>query len=197
MTPAHPSPTTLHFALLGLIGLALIGLSTVANAQPSARPEVDPAAAPQVDAWRLQALEQRVEDLVRRLERLESAPSSGAATPSTSKTGDIHWTFDAALSRSPFNVTHQSFDRGSGRFDILLKVVQPIPDPLPWQVAIGAEVPVVARIGLADGTASEGLFFRLARGPRLEPGAILHLEAYVPIEQAGAISGLSVGMRRE
>ena len=197
MTPAHPSPATLHLALLGLIGLALLGPSTVANAQPSARPEVDPASTPQVDASRLQALEQRVADLVRRVERLESAPSAGAATPSTSKAGEIQWTFDAALSRSPFNVTHQSFDRGSGRFDILLKVVEPLPDPLPWQVATGAEVPVVARIGLADGTASEGLVFRLARGPRLEPGAILHLEAYGPIEQAGAISGLSVGMRRE
>jgi hypothetical protein len=183
--------------LLGLIGLALIEPSTVANAQPSARPELDPATTPQVDASRLQALEQRVEDLVRRLERLESAPSSGASTPGAAKTGDIHWTFDAALSRSPFNVTHQSFDRGSGRFDILLKVVGPLADPLPWQVAIGAEVPVAARIGLADGTASEGLVFRLARGPRLEPGAILHLEAYVPIEQAGAIRGLSVGMRPE
>ncbi|EGV16558.1 hypothetical protein [Thiocapsa marina] len=193
MTPAHPSPATLHLALLGLIGLALLGPSTAVNAQP----EVDPASAPQVDASRLQALEQRVADLVRRVERLESAPSAGASTPSTSKAGEIHWTFDAALSRSPFNVTHQSFDRGSGRFDILLKVVEPLADPLPWQVATGAEVPVVARIGLADGTASEGLVFRLARGPRLEPGAILHLEAYVPIEQAGAISGLSVGMRRE
>jgi hypothetical protein len=183
--------------LLGLIGLALVGPSRVANAQQSTPPEVDPATPPQVEASRLQALEQRVEDLMRRLERLESAPSAGAPTPAASKTGDIHWTFDAALSRSPFNVTHQSFDRGSGRFDILLKVVEPISDPLPWQVAIGAEVPVVARIGLADGTASESLVFRLARGPRLEPGAILHLEAYVPIEQAGAISGLSVGMRRE
>ncbi|UHD17766.1 hypothetical protein [Thiocapsa bogorovii] len=197
MPSARPTFSTRRLALFGLIGLALVGASRAANVQPSAQPDVDPAAGQQIDASRLQALEQRVEDLVRRLERLESAPSSGASTPATSKTGDIHWTFDAALSRSPFNVTHQSFDRGSGRFDILLKIVDPLPDPLPWQIAIGAEVPVVARIGLADGTASEGLVFRLARGPRLDPGAILHLEAYVPIEQAGAISGLSVEMGRE
>ncbi|HSO83518.1 hypothetical protein, partial [Thiocapsa sp.] len=166
-------------------------------AQPSARPEVDPATAPLVDPSRLQALEQRVEELERRVERMESAPSSGGSASAPSKTDDIHWSFDAALSRDPFNVKHQSFDRGSGRFDVLLKVVAPIPDPTPWQVPSGAPVPVVARIGLADGTASESLVFRLARGPRLEPGAILHIEAQVPPDQAAAISGLSVRISRE
>ncbi|SDW21001.1 hypothetical protein [Thiocapsa roseopersicina] len=197
MTPANLSPSTLQLALIGLIGLALVGPSTVANAQPSTRPEVDPATAPQVDPSSLRALEQRVEELERRVERMGSAPSSGGSASAPSKTGDIHWSFDAALSRDPFNVKHQSFDRGSGRFDVLLKVVAPIPDPTPWQVPSGAPVPVAARIGLADGTASESLVFRLARGPRLEPGAILHIEAQVPPEQAAAISGLSVGIRRE
>lgn len=189
MTPVHPKPAMRHLALIGFAGPVLSGF--VLAATPSSSQAADPAA----EGSRLQALEQRVDDLARRLRELESGP--GASTPAAPKFGDIHWSFDAALSRGPFNVTHHSFDRGSGRFDVLLKVVTPIPDSLPWQVAIGAPVPVVAKVGLADGTASESLVFRLARGPKLDPGAILHLEAQVPPEQAAAISGLSVGMRPE
>lgn len=191
MTPVHPTPAMRHLALIGFAGSVLSGL--VLAATPSSSQAADPTA----EASRLQALEQRVDDLARRLQQLESGAVTQAATSATPKPGDIHWSFDAALSRGPFNVTHQSFDRGSGRFDVLLKIVAPLPDPSPWQVEAGAPVPVVARIGLADGTASESLVFRLARGPKLDPGAVLHLEAQVPPEQAAAISGLSVGMRSE
>jgi hypothetical protein len=178
-----------HLAPIGFSALVLSGLVLAAT------PSTGQAADPTPETSRLQALEQRVDDLVRRLQQLESG--AGASAPAAPKPGDIHWSFDAALSRGPFNVTHQSFDRGSGRFDVLLKVVASIPDPRPWQVAIGSPVPVVAKVGLADGTASESLVFRLARGPKLDPGAILHLEAQVPPEQAAAISGLSVGMRAD
>lgn len=186
MISVHPNPARRHLALIGFVGLVLAGT-------PWTAPEADPTAG----GSRLHSLEQRVEELTHRLERLESEADSRDSMSATAKPGDIHWRFDAALSRGPFNVTHHSFDRGSGRFDVLLKVVAPIPDPLPWQVAIGAPVPVVAWVGLADGTASESLVFRLARGPKLDPGAVLHLEAQVPSEHAAAISGLSVGMRSE
>ena len=198
MARAHPSPATRHLVLVGVVGLLGLVLTGLASAAPpSTEPGVQTDADPTAGASRLQALEQRVDELTRRLQQLESGASSGGSVSAPSKTGDIHWSFDAALSRDPFNITHQSFDRGSGRFDVLLKVVAPIPDPTPWQVPSGAPVPVVARIGLADGTASESLVFRLARGPRLEPGAILHIEAQVAPDQAAAISGLSVGIRRE
>lgn len=198
MTRAHPSPATRHLVPVGVVGLVGLMLTGLASAAPlSTEPGLQTDADPTAGASRLQALEQRVDELTRRLQQLESGASSGGSVSAPSKTGDIHWSFDAALSRDPFNITHQSFDRGSGRFDVLLKVVAPIPDPTPWQVPSGAPVPVVARIGLADGTASESLVFRLARGPRLEPGAILHIEAQVAPDQAVAISGLSVGMRRE
>ncbi|NCC29392.1 MAG: hypothetical protein EOM22_14960 [Gammaproteobacteria bacterium] len=195
MTQAHPSPAARHLVLVGLVGLMLPGLA--AAAPPATEPVIQTDADPTGGASRLQALEQRVDALTRRLQQLESGASSGTSVSAPSKAGDINWSFDAALSRDPFNVTHQSFDRGSGRCDVLLKVVAPIPDPTPWQVPSGAPVPVVARIGLADGTASESLVFHLARGPRLEPGAILHLEAHVPPDQAAAISGLTLGIRRE
>jgi hypothetical protein len=191
MTQVHPNRTTPRVALIGLATLLLPGL------MPAATPRIEPDADPNAKASRLDALEQRVDDLERRLQQLESGASSGISATAPSKTGDIHWAFDKALSRGPFNVTHQSFDRGSGRFDVLLKIVAPIPDPIPWQVQVGTPVPVVAKIGLADGTAEESLVFRLARGPRLEPGAILHIEAQVPPDQANAISGLSVGVRSE
>jgi hypothetical protein len=191
MTPVHPTPSIRHLARSGFAGSVLSGLLLAAT------PPTGTLADPTAEAPRLQALEQRVDDLARRLQQLESGSETGASTSAAPKPGDIHWSFDAALSRGPFNVTHQSFDRGTGRFDVLLKIVAPIPDPLPWRVEAGAPVPVVARIGLADGTASETLVFRLARGPKLDPGAVLHLEAQVPPEQAAAISGLSVGMRSE
>lgn len=198
MTPAQQRRAKQHLVLVGWAGLILIGTPGSAPlAEPDPPLSVATTVDPPVEASRLQALEQRVDDLVQRLERLESAPGSGAAGTAAPKAGDIQWSFDAALSRGPFNVSHQSFDRGSGRFDVLLKVVDPIPDPQPWKVAIGAPVPVVARIGLADGSAAETLVFRLARGQKLDPGAVLHIEAQVSPEQAAAISGLSIELRSE
>jgi hypothetical protein len=184
MTYEGPFTPVRRAVLVGLAGLVFAGA-------PSAAAPADPVA----DERRLQALEQRLDDLTRRLEQLESREGAGTSTPTAASSDGIRWSFDAALSRSPFNVTHQSFDRGSGRFDLLLKVVEPIPNPVPWQVDAGAPLPVAARLGLADGTARETIVFRLARGPKLDPGAVLHLEAHVPIEQAAAISGVSVGIR--
>jgi hypothetical protein len=147
------------------------------------------------DDLRLQQLEARLEEVLRRLERLESQGTQGTSTTSLRSEDGVQWSFDLNLSQEPFNVTHQSFDRASGRFDLLLKVVAPIRDPKTWQVAPGAPVPVVAVLTLADGTANESVVFHLARGPKLDPGAKLHLKAEIATEQAAAVRGVSVGVR--
>jgi hypothetical protein len=171
-------------AVAGLVALVLAGA-----------PWSDPLADTVADELRLQSLQQRLDDLSRRVEQLESRASSGTSSPRIPSADGIQWTFDAALSQKPFNVTHQSFDRASGRFDLLLKVVAPISDPNAWQVAQGAPVPVVAVLTLADGTANESVVFHLARGPKLDAGAQLHLKAEIATEQSAAVRGVSVGVR--
>lgn len=172
--------TLLTATLAGLTALALASGPTRAD-EPS-----------------LERLERRLDELTRRLERLEAQTSAATATspaPTGATSKDIQWGFDAALSRTPFNVTHQGFERESGHFDLLLKIVAPLPDPGPWQVPVGAPVPVEARVGLADGSSGEGLVFRLARGPRLDVGAVLHLQAEIPADQAGAVQGVALRLR--
>lgn len=147
------------------------------------------------DEARLQALESRLDQVMRRLERLESQAVAEATDAAPRSDDAIRWAFDASLREAPFNVTHQGFERSSGRLDLLLRIVRPIPDTAPWRVAPGTPVPVTAVLTLADGSASDPVRFRLARGPRLDPGSQLHLEAEVAPEQAAAVRGISVTAR--
>jgi hypothetical protein len=146
---------------------------------------------------RLGELEARVQALTLRLEALESRATAPPPTPATaSLTAEgIVWTFDDHVNGTPFKVTHKTIDKRSGRIDILLLITDALPDPAAWAV-VGARVPLALTLRGGDGTEiAAGV--TLARGPRLEPGAHLHVQAQVEPVQAAAARQIVVGREAE
>jgi hypothetical protein len=142
---------------------------------------------------RLQALEERVRALTGRVENLERAASPAAQPvrgPGLPADGAV-WTFDDYVDASPFKVSYKSFDRATGRVELLLQITAPIEQPELWSET-GRSVPVALRYRAADGAEGASVF-ALVRASRLEPGSRVHLRALVEPALAASASHLSVG----
>ena len=146
-------------------------LPLLAAAGPLASEEIDPLT-------RVDGLEARLEGLTRRVQALEtllreSGPSASAAP--TVK-GEPTWELDDYSRTSPFQVLQKGLERQSGRLDLLLDVVAPIPDLADWSsVARGQAVPLMLFADTGDDGALAPVRLRLERATRFDPGARLHL----------------------
>lgn len=148
-------------------------LPLLAAAGPLAAGEIDPLT-------RIDGLEARLEGLTRRVQALETllkepGPITAAAR---SVKGEPTWELDDDSRTSPFQVLQKSLDRQSGRVDLLLDVVAPIPDLSDWDsVARGEDSPLMLIADQGEGRPAVPVSLRLERATRLDPGARLHLSA--------------------
>lgn len=177
-------------------------LPLLALAGPLTAGDIDPQ-------MRLDGLEARLEGLTRRVQALESLlkESGSAATAAPSVKGAPTWEPDEYSGSSPFQVVQTSLDRESGRAELLLEVVAPIPDLAAWAaVPRGDAVPLTLRASEANGGPASEISLHLERATRLDPGARLHLSAQLEPEIAqrartirithGPSSGVSAGVDR-
>jgi hypothetical protein len=148
-------------------------LPLLVAAGPLASDEIDPLT-------RIDGLEARLEGLNRRVQALETLLRESGPLASAAPTvkGEPTWELDDYSRTSPFQVLQRSLDRQSGRLDLLLDVVAPIPDLADWNSAArGEAVPLMLIADTADGAAAAPVPLQLERATRLEPGARLHLSA--------------------
>ena len=114
-------------------------LPLLALAGPLTAGDIDPQT-------RIDGLEARLEGLTRRVQALESLlrESGSAATTAASVKGQPIWEPDEYSDGSPFQVVQTNLDRESGRAELLLEVVAPIPDLSAWAaVPRGDAVPLI------------------------------------------------------
>ncbi len=146
-------------------------------------------------ATRLEGLEVRLEALTRRVQALETVlkemgPGSGGAA---TREGEAVWEFDAYIEETPFNVLQRSFDRKTGRVDLLLDVVAPVPDADHWaSKARGAPVPVTLTADRGDGDTGQTQPLRLERASQIVPGARLHVSAALDPADAKLVRRLRI-----
>jgi hypothetical protein len=148
-------------------------LLLLAAAGPLASDEIDPLT-------RIDGLEARLEGLTRRVQALETVLRESGPLASAAPTvkGEPSWELDDYSRTSPFQVLQKGLDRQSGRLDLLLDVVAPIPDLADWSsVDRGEAVPLMLIGDTGDGEALAPVRLRLERATRFDPGARLHLSA--------------------
>jgi hypothetical protein len=160
-------------------------LPLLALAGPLAAGDFDPQ-------MRLDGLEARLEGLNRRVQALESLlRESGSAPPSVK--GEPSWEPDEYSGSSPFQILQTSLDRESGRAELLLEVVAPIPDLAAWAaVPRGDAVPLILTAGQANGRPATAVSWRLERATRFDPGARLHLSAQLEPEIARRVRTIRI-----
>jgi hypothetical protein len=146
-------------------------LALLAAGGPLASDEIDPLT-------RIDGLEARLEGLTRRVQALENLLRESGPLASATPTvkGEPAWELDDYSRTSPFQVLQKGLDRQSGRVDLLLDVVAPIPDLADWDaVSRGEAVPLMLIADTGGGGAAAPVRLRLERATRFEPGARLHL----------------------
>jgi hypothetical protein len=155
-------------------------LPLLALAGPLTAGDIDPQS-------RIDGLEARLEGLTRRVQALESLlrESGSAATTAPSVKSQPIWEPDEYCDGDPFRIIQTNLDRESGRVDLLLEVVAPIPDRAAWEsVPRGDTVPLTLSASEADGGPASEISLRLERATRFDPGARLHLSAQLGPEVA-------------
>jgi hypothetical protein len=157
--------------------LALAGPLTVGDIDPQSR---------------IDGLEARLEGLTRRVQALENLlKESGSAPPSVK--GEASWEPDEYSGSSPFQILQTSLDRESGRAELLLEVVAPIPDLAAWAAAPrGHAIPLILTASQAERGPVTTVGWRLERATRFDPGARLHLSAQLEPEIARRVRTIRI-----
>lgn len=157
----------------GLRALGLLTLPLLIAAGPLVADDID-------QATQIEGLEARLEGLTRRVQALETllkGSRPGNASAPASK-GEPTWDLDDYSRSSPFQVIQRNLDRESGRVDLLLTVIEPIPDLPDWaSVPRGEPVPLQLTPDTGDAGPSIPVDLRLERATRFEPRARVHLSA--------------------
>jgi hypothetical protein len=145
---------------------------------------------------RLDGLEARLEALTRRVQAIEGVLKEGTAdlsTPAAAK-GEPVWTFDDYLEGTPLRVLQRNLDRDSGRLDLLLDVVSPLPDPAQWQeLRKGTPVPLAITLWPVGDGAGYPIRLLVERATSIAPGSRIHLHAQVPADEARLVRKIRVG----
>ncbi len=157
----------------GLWALGLLTLPLLIAAGPLVADDID-------RATQIEGLEARLEGLTRRVQALETLlkeSGRGSASAPAPK-GEPTWDLDDYSRSSPFQLIQRNLDRKNGRVDLLLDVIEPIPDLRDWAtVPRGEPVPLQLTPDTGDAGASIPVALRLERATRFEPGARVHLSA--------------------
>lgn len=144
---------------------------------------------------RLEGLEVRLEALTRRVQALETVlkEMGPGSSPTAAQEGEPVWEFDAYVEDTPFNVLQRSFDRKTGRVDLLLDVVAQLPDADRWaSKARGAPVPLTLTADRGDGGTGRTQPLRLERASQIMPGARLHVSAALDPADAKLVRRLRI-----
>jgi hypothetical protein len=153
-----------------------------------------PALAIDLDT-RVDGLEARLESLTRRVAAIETLLKEGgqASAPSAGAKGEPAWDFDDYTQASPFRVLQRSFDRTNGRVDLLLDVVEPIPDAETWAAASRDQaVPLHLIADIGDGATARPVPLKLERATRITPGARLHVTVQLNPQSAKLVRRIRI-----
>lgn len=141
----------------------------------------------------VEALEARIDLLAARLDQLEKRrqrdePAPSSATDRTVSEGAIQWGLGPGLDGVPLLVTEKNFDRRRGRVEVLLQIKAALTDADDWSTQAGQSVPVQLTVKDVTGAVVSDRSMTLLRGASHEPGAFLHLAAELPPQSAHRVS---------